>query len=240
MYINGGTLFVGNGEEEVLFVGQYEDAEGTVTLDSGAVNVQGELAVAVSGKGTWVQESGTVSVRDRFVIGRYSKVEAVGTVLLRGGSIVADRFDMNEYSQLTLEGGILVLYGNHISKVQGHIDSGRITGGTGPAPTLFYDEVSARTYLYSNTNVQFTNYYGQAATTSPFARRMLRVSSHHEEAKKRSLAVTASTTDGFPSWFDPLAWQPQGIPGPLSEVWMNSLDTAALIAVTMRLLQPTS
>lgn len=70
--INGGALLVGSGDSDVLFVGQYEDAEGTVNMASGRVEVKGELAVSVSGRGSWIQDGGSVYVRDRFVIGRVS------------------------------------------------------------------------------------------------------------------------------------------------------------------------
>lgn len=148
---------------------------------------------------------------------QYSKAEAIGTVILRAGSIVADRFDMNIYSTLRLEGGILVLNGNHVSKIQGHLDAGRIVGVSGLNPKLVYDEDSGRTYLYTKTDTVYTNYYGLGGT------RMLRNSA------SRSL-VFASASE-ISSWFEPSSWQPSGIPGQGSECWMNSADTSALIGL---------
>ena len=117
--------------------------------------MEGELAVSVSGPGTWIQHSGTVTVRDRFVIGRYGNSEAVGDVKLYGGTITASSFDMNVHSTFSLQGGMLQLNGNHLSKVQGHIDGGRITGsGT---PKLAYDEGENLTRPWVS-NV--FNYYG--------------------------------------------------------------------------------
>ena len=200
---------------DILFVGQYEAADGTVNLESGRVAVQGELAVSVSGKGTWIQNGGSVYVRDRFVIGRYfGKSEAVGMVVLRGGSIVADRFDMNP-SVFHFEGGILALNADHVGKLQGHIDGGRIVG-TGDLK-LVYDQEAQRTYLYAQTGTTYTNYFGQDASSTT-RRSMLR-------KKSRSLSTATSP----PSWFEPSLWQPNGVPGPASEVWMNSPNTVAVI-----------
>lgn len=140
--VNGASLWVGSGNGDVLFVGQYDDAEGSVTIsDASHVTVLGELAVAVSGKGNWVQSSGsTVTVRDRFVIGRYQTSSAVGNVVLKSGAkLTADNFDMNAHSTLRLEGGLLELTGDHVSKVQGHLDGGRISGSCG-VPKLEYNE----------------------------------------------------------------------------------------------------
>ena len=156
--INGGTLLVGHddnngGGDGVLFVGQYDDASGTVKLNSGSlVDVQGELAVAVSGAGTWIQQSDTaVTVSHRFVIGRYggeTKPEAIGRVELHGGTVTAGSFDMNEFSSLSLQGGVMKLRGDHQAKVQGHIDGGRIVGSG--AVKLDYDGEEDVTSVWSS------------------------------------------------------------------------------------------
>lgn len=56
LLIHGGSLHVGGfggTGQDFIFVGQYPDATGAVSMDAGRIKVNGELAVAVSGGGTW-------------------------------------------------------------------------------------------------------------------------------------------------------------------------------------------
>lgn len=211
--VDGGALDMGSGDGAgALLAGQYAGADGRIHLNSGRVDVAGGLAVSVFGAGSWDQGGGTARVRDRFAVGAYDRPEAVGTVRLRAGSVVAGRFDMNQHSILRLEGGVLALDGDRLSTVRGHADAGRIAGANGAAPALFYDDVSSRTYAYSKVGGLFPTYYGRPGDGNPEA---------------------ASDVGEFPSWFDPSLWPPHyastPLPGPGSEVWMNSPDTAARV-----------
>jgi len=204
--LNGGSLDLAG----LLFIGQYGDAEGTVTLNSGQLTIGGEFAVSVSGPGTFVQNGGTATAGARFVIGRYNRPEAVGTATLKGGSLTADRIDINPQSRLVMEGGELRLVGNDVSKVNSLISSGQIVAAAGGDPlAVSYAAGSNRTILT-----------GGATPTPP----------PPPPANDPTLFGNYSGTGASASWHDASLWSPTGVPSVGDEAWMNTPNTSALVS----------
>lgn len=98
-----------------------------VVINAGRIQVADELAVAVSGPGSFHQYGGTTIVGGRLVVGRYNKAEAIGTMELVEGTIKASRIDINEYSKIEFKGGELFLDNDVRSRVENFIAEGKIT-----------------------------------------------------------------------------------------------------------------
>ena len=109
--IQGGELRL-EGPSSLLFIGQYDDASGIVTLNGGTIHSDGELSVGINGRGEYRQLAGDVRVDGRFSIGRYDNKTAMGYVTLQGGTITAGSLTINKFSYLELRGGTVLLPGD--------------------------------------------------------------------------------------------------------------------------------
>jgi hypothetical protein len=127
--INGGTLTVGT----YLGVGYYNEDESYgawLTVNSGTVNVGTDLRVSYYGYGTVTINSGTINVTGTLKIAEISSSK-YGHVQINGGIINANDLTMRTgggIGTMDIRKGKLKLTGDKVSKVQGYINNGWITG----------------------------------------------------------------------------------------------------------------
>jgi len=108
------------------------DIEGTLNVNSGTVTL-GRLDVAHTGKGTVNMNGGSLTVTGGTTVAGKSK--ATGHVNLNGGVLTVNnllmRRDAGSVGTMDVTGGTLIMNGDAVSTVQGHIDNGWITAYEG-------------------------------------------------------------------------------------------------------------
>ncbi len=197
--VQGGDLRL-EGPSSILFIGQYNDASGFLTLDGGSIHSDGEFSVGVSGPGTYHQIAGEVTVDGRFSIGRYNNADATGHVDLQGGTLTAGSLTINEYSTLALNGGTLLVQGDQRPALEALVNQERITSSdtinVTYEPSTDLTSMTAEVTVTPTAPIIYPNYLGTADD---------------------------------PAWDTQTNWQPNGIPAAGDEAWMNTADTQAFI-----------
>lgn len=122
--VAGGTLTT----TRWLILGYGEGSNGTVNMESGAINVGTHLYVGFDGSGTLNMNGGTITITDFFQI----PMRALGTghVNLHGGTITTRIFLMRSAGSvgtMDITAGTLIIDGDQRQTVQGYIDNGWIT-----------------------------------------------------------------------------------------------------------------
>jgi hypothetical protein len=139
--VDGGSLTV---SEWLIMSGSAEieaDIEGTLNVNGGTVTL-GRLDVAHTGKGTVNMDGGSLSVTGNITVAGRSK--STGHVNLDGGIITCNQFimrmDAGAVGTMDVGAGTLIINGDKLSLVQGHIDDGWITAYDGQGTlNLDYD-----------------------------------------------------------------------------------------------------
>ena len=199
MDVQGGELRL-EGPNSILFVGQYNDASGVLTLDGGKIHSDGEFSVGVSGRGEYRQIAGDVTVTGRFSIGRYNNKYATGDVRLQGGTLTVGSFAINDYSALALSGGTLYIQGDQRQALETLVSQEKITSDDSIQVT--YDQsarltaITAKAVIAPQEPTIYSNYFGASDD---------------------------------PAWDTQTNWQPEGVPTVGDEVRMNSANTQAVV-----------
>lgn len=127
--VDGGTLTVGT----YLGVGYYNEDEpfgAWLTVKKGTVNVGTDLRVSYYGYGTVTINSGTINVTGTLKIAEISNSK-YGHVQINSGIINAADLTMRTgggIGTMDIGAGKLKLTGDKVSKVQGYVTNGWITG----------------------------------------------------------------------------------------------------------------
>jgi hypothetical protein len=138
--VDGGTLLI---TADDLLLGK-NDGSGILNMISGTIDINRDLEVAGGDPGVINMTGGTIIVGDDFEIPESQDDEdSIAEVYLYGGTIILDdSFESDSHLRmyprglLDIQAGMLILPGDEVSRVQGYIDNGWITGYGGAGDVL--------------------------------------------------------------------------------------------------------
>lgn len=148
--VSGGRLTIG----DYIIMGNSTTETGKLYMNSGSITTTGHFYAGFNGTGTIYMEGGSINVGNIFGIADKAVATSVGTVYLHGGTITSSFFQMENSGAIATglleiaNGGKLIVNGNIVSKVNGYISNGLITGLGGAVLVDYNVTTPGKTTVY--------------------------------------------------------------------------------------------